>query len=122
MQVAYPKKTDKPLYHGLVTQLQSCNIPFLEAEDLTEGAPLKERFDVVIDAIFGFSFKGTPRPPFDKILEVRHSSNESGARLIRATCIVCWRGSWTFLWQRCVELVRSLELAIVELPSLMRSD
>lgn len=69
-QVAYPKRTDKPLYHGLVTQLESCNIPFLAPGDITNGPPLKERFDVVIDAIFGFSFKGAPRPPFDAILEV----------------------------------------------------
>ncbi len=72
-QVAYPKRTEKPLYHGLVTQLESCNIPFLTAEDITEGTPLRERFDVVIDAMFGFSFKGTPRPPFDTILEVLHA-------------------------------------------------
>ncbi len=69
-QVAYPKRTDKPLYHGLVTQLESCNIPFLAPEDIANGPPLRERFDVVIDAIFGFSFKGAPRPPFDAILEV----------------------------------------------------
>ncbi|CAL8471491.1 g11033 [Coccomyxa elongata] len=69
VQVAYPKRTEKPLYHGLVTQLESCNVPFLTAEDITEGTPLRERFDVVIDAMFGFNFKGTPRPPFDTILE-----------------------------------------------------
>jgi hypothetical protein len=70
VQVVYPKRTEKPLYHGLVTQLESCNIPFLSAEDVLEGEPLAQRFDVVIDAIFGFSFKGAPRPPFDGILEV----------------------------------------------------
>ncbi len=70
VQVMYPKRTDKPLYHGLVTQLQSLNIPFLEADDILHGAPLRERFDVVIDAIFGFSFRGAPRPPFAGVLEV----------------------------------------------------
>ena len=68
-QVCYPKQTDKPLYHGLVTQLQSLQIPFVTAEDLA-AAPLKQQADIVIDAIFGFSFKGAPRPPFDKILDV----------------------------------------------------
>lgn len=68
--MVYPKRTNKPLYHGLVTQLESCNIPFLDADDILQGQPLKDRFDVVIDAIFGFSFKGAPRPPFDGILEV----------------------------------------------------
>jgi NAD(P)H-hydrate epimerase len=27
-------------------------------------------WDVIIDALFGFSFKGTPRPPFDEILRI----------------------------------------------------
>ena len=36
-----------------------------------QAAPLAERYDVVLDALFGFSFKGAPRPPFDAILEVR---------------------------------------------------
>ena len=71
MQVTYPKRTDKPLYHGLVTQLQALRIPFREAGDIIDGAPLRERYDVVIDAIFGFSFKGAPRSPFDTILEAR---------------------------------------------------
>lgn len=34
------------------------------------GGPLASRFDFVIDAMFGFSFKGAPRPPFDGIIEV----------------------------------------------------
>ena len=70
MQVTYPKRTDKPLYHGLVKQLESLNIPFLPPEQVTEGAPLHERYEVIIDAIFGFSFHGSPRPPFDTIVQV----------------------------------------------------
>ena len=70
VQVTYPKRTDKPLYHGLVKQLESLNIPFLAPEEVTEGTPLRERYDVIIDAIFGFSFHGSPRPPFDSIVQV----------------------------------------------------
>ncbi len=72
IQVTYPKRTDKPLYHGLVKQLESLKIAFLPPEDITEGRPLRERYDVVIDAVFGFSFHGSPRPPFDTIVQVRH--------------------------------------------------
>ncbi|KAK9829256.1 hypothetical protein WJX72_004821 [[Myrmecia] bisecta] len=68
--VCYPKQTNKPLYKGLVAQLESLNIPFVSAEDLQDrGRPLSSRFDFVVDAIFGFSFKGEPRPPFDGLLE-----------------------------------------------------
>lgn len=99
-QVCYPKRTDRPLYHGLVTQCQSLGIPFLSLEELEQqcadaaaaaaststststpvvsqqqqeqpaSAGLSGVYDVVIDALFGFSFKGTPRPPFDKLLAV----------------------------------------------------
>lgn len=67
MQLCYPKPTDKALYNGLVTQCCSLGLKFLPAEEVT-GAPLPSRFDLVVDAIFGFSFKGSPRPPFDTML------------------------------------------------------
>jgi NAD(P)H-hydrate epimerase len=68
-QVCYPKQTKKPLYEGLVTQLKSLYIPFIEAEQLQQQ-PLQESYDVVLDAMFGFSFKGEPRPPFDTLIQM----------------------------------------------------
>lgn len=44
-QVCYPKPTDRPLYNGLVTQCRALGIPFIAADELTGGAPLRERFD-----------------------------------------------------------------------------
>jgi len=73
MQVCYPKRTDKPLYHGLVKQLQSLDIPFLEAGELPKES-LGGQYDLVLDAIFGFSFKGAPRPPFDTLLTLLRPS------------------------------------------------
>ncbi|KAK9800858.1 hypothetical protein WJX73_000581 [Symbiochloris irregularis] len=67
-QVCYPKRTNKPLYHGLVTQLESLHIPFVDAEQVLDG-PLASQCDIVMDAMFGFGFKGPPRPPFDAILD-----------------------------------------------------
>ena len=40
--VCYPRRTDKPLYNGLVTQLDSLGIPFLSAAEV-EAAPLTAR-------------------------------------------------------------------------------
>eukprot|EP00904_Undaria_pinnatifida_P001076 jgi/Undpi1/1096/HiC_scaffold_10.g04559.m1 len=61
----YPKPTPRQLFTNLVEQCTQLGIDFLPscpaAEDL--GA-----YDVVVDAIFGFGFKGNPRPPFDTIL------------------------------------------------------
>eukprot|EP00983_Pelagomonas_calceolata_P097769 1158277-Pelagomonas_calceolata.AAC.3 len=40
------------------------------ASVLQAAGPLAQQYDVVLDAIFGFSFKGDPRPPFDEILKL----------------------------------------------------
>ncbi|XP_059461305.1 pyridoxine/pyridoxamine 5'-phosphate oxidase 1, chloroplastic [Corylus avellana] len=65
--VCYPKRTPKPLYSGLVTQLESLSVPFLSVEDLP--LDLSKDFDILVDAMFGFSFHGTPRPPFDDLIQ-----------------------------------------------------
>ncbi|KAF5740176.1 hypothetical protein HS088_TW11G00242 [Tripterygium wilfordii] len=65
--ICYPKRTNKPLYNGLVTQLESLSVPFLSVEDLPSD--LSKDFDILVDAIFGFSFHGAPRPPFDDLLQ-----------------------------------------------------
>ncbi|KAK1278895.1 hypothetical protein QJS04_geneDACA019645 [Acorus gramineus] len=65
--VCYPKRTPKNLYTGLVTQLEALSIPFLSVEDLPMD--LSNDFDIIIDAVFGFSFHGTPRPPFDDLIQ-----------------------------------------------------
>lgn len=68
VQVSYPKRTDKPLYHGLVKQLESLHIPFVDPEEVLSTS-LQDSYDVVVDSMFGFGFKGPPRPPFEAILE-----------------------------------------------------
>jgi len=63
----YPKRTDKPLYKNLLQQVVSLEVPVLDA--LPDAAALKRNFDVVVDAIFGFSFQhGSIRAPFDAII------------------------------------------------------
>ncbi|KAK6277773.1 hypothetical protein POUND7_018096 [Theobroma cacao] len=65
--VCYPKRTSKPLYSGLVTQLESLSIPFLSVDELP--VDWSNDFDILVDAMFGFSFHGAPRPPFDNLIE-----------------------------------------------------
>ena len=55
--ICYPKPTDRPLYNGLVTQCASLGIPFVGADQLAAGGPLAAHYDVVVDAMFGFSFR-----------------------------------------------------------------
>ncbi|XP_024022930.1 pyridoxine/pyridoxamine 5'-phosphate oxidase 1, chloroplastic [Morus notabilis] len=66
--ICYPKRTPKPLYTGLVTQLESLSVPFISVEDLPLN--LLEEFDIIVDAIFGFSYHGSPRPPFDGLIQM----------------------------------------------------
>uniref|UniRef100_A0A0K0DUH9 NAD(P)H-hydrate epimerase n=1 Tax=Strongyloides stercoralis TaxID=6248 RepID=A0A0K0DUH9_STRER len=61
--IFYPKKSKNVLMEKLVTQCQQFNIPFVnEMEDT-------KKFSLIIDAIFGFSFKPPLREPYGEILK-----------------------------------------------------
>ncbi|KOB63156.1 hypothetical protein PFHG_04914 [Plasmodium falciparum HB3] len=64
--VLYPKVNDKTLFKRLLKLLEHYEINVLmslRASDL-------DNYDLIIDSIFGFSFKGEPRKPFDEIIQV----------------------------------------------------
>jgi NAD(P)H-hydrate epimerase len=68
-RVYYPKPTKKPLFDNLTTQLIDLDIPF--CEDFSKAVA---ESSFVVDAIFGFSFKGEVRAPFDKVVEALERS------------------------------------------------
>ena len=69
VDVCYAKPTDRPIFRGLQAQCQALGLPFLEAGEAARRLPRgEEEYDVVLDALFGFSFRGAPRPPFDALL------------------------------------------------------
>lgn len=70
--VFYPKRTDKPLYKNLTTQCERMDIPFLG--DLPDAPGLNSAYSLVVDALFGFSFVGPPRPQFAAILQTIKAS------------------------------------------------
>jgi NAD(P)H-hydrate epimerase len=55
------------LYRGLVAQCASLGVAFLDAGAVL-AAPLAAQADLVLDGLFGFSFSGAPRPPFDALI------------------------------------------------------
>lgn len=63
--ILYPKQTDKELYRNLVHQAKEADVLFLDSlpEDISS------QYSLVVDAIFGFSFKPPVRPQFQPILE-----------------------------------------------------
>ncbi|XP_065327826.1 NAD(P)H-hydrate epimerase [Pelmatolapia mariae] len=70
--ILYPKRPNKPLFQGLTTQCQKMEIPFLT--EMPEAKAIDEAYNLVIDAIFGFSFKGAVREPFGSILDTLKKS------------------------------------------------
>lgn len=71
--VVYPKRSSRqPHYANLVKQCEDLNIPVLEAmpNDLTG-------YGLLLDSIFGFSFKGEPREPFGSILQTMQDMQAS---------------------------------------------
>ncbi|MCQ2819480.1 MAG: NAD(P)H-hydrate epimerase, partial [archaeon] len=64
IEIYYPKRSSKELFTRLTTQNEAYDIKFVGEEVLQK---LSE-YDLIIDAIFGFSFKGNIREPFSKII------------------------------------------------------
>ena len=64
--IFYPKKPAKELFNKLVAQWENIDIEFIDAlpEDLN-----KDTYDYILDGIFGYSFEGEIRSPFDVIID-----------------------------------------------------
>ena len=72
VEIMYPKKNTKnPLYNRLITQCENYDIKISDKiyETKEEYEKIFEDCDIIIDALFGFSFKGEIRQPFKTIIE-----------------------------------------------------
>ncbi|CAB0014128.1 unnamed protein product [Nesidiocoris tenuis] len=70
--VLYPKQPENELYQRLSHQCRSNDIPVLSKID--ECPDVDKHFDLIVDALFGFSFKPPVRPLFLPIVERMRSS------------------------------------------------
>ncbi|PVD36292.1 hypothetical protein C0Q70_03270 [Pomacea canaliculata] len=66
--IFYPKQSNKPLFQNLRAQCEQMDMPFLSFFP-SEPHLIAESYNLVIDALFGFSFKGPARPEFAVILD-----------------------------------------------------
>lgn len=66
-EIYYPKRTDKELYRNLTHQCELNEIKFLNDCPDDDTA---EKYDLIVDALFGFSFKPPVRETFIPILKV----------------------------------------------------
>lgn len=75
--VVYPKQSKKQHFVNLVQQCHDVEIPVLEDMPLDLTG-----FDAIVDAIFGFSFKGAPREPFASALQLMMEAQKTGVPVI----------------------------------------
>ncbi|GFS62741.1 NAD(P)H-hydrate epimerase [Trichonephila clavipes] len=61
--IFYPRRTNKPLFENLVVQCQEMDIPFLSF--LPAIRLVDDSYNLVVDALFGFSFKPPVRVEFE---------------------------------------------------------
>lgn len=77
--IYYPKRTPKPLYENLLEQARRFGVHILE-ELPSDPSELKSSYTILVDALFGFSFK----PPVRKELEpAMNALLQSGVPVIR---------------------------------------
>lgn len=71
--IYYPKRTDKPLFNNLVTQCTLMDIPFLGAcPDILTAS----KYRLIVDGLFGFSFKPPVRESFKDIMNLLTESDK----------------------------------------------
>lgn len=69
--VVLPKKGRATIYTNLLQQLADLQVPVLETIESSDYC----KFVLIIDALFGFSFKGPAREPFAGIISSLVSTN-----------------------------------------------
>ncbi|KAJ3096548.1 NAD(P)H-hydrate epimerase [Phlyctochytrium planicorne] len=121
--IVYPKQPQKELFLGLVQQLKNLKLPIEKelASDLNS-------YNVILDGIFGFSFSGEIRAPFDTIIARLKQSNipiasidiPSGWDVEKAPklCAKFFKGRKHYLGGRFIpeEMEKELELNIPRYP------
>lgn len=67
-EIYYPKRPSKDLFNNLTIQCKRQFIPFVD--EMPNAQYINEHYNFVVDAIFGFSFRGDVRAPYDMIIEI----------------------------------------------------
>lgn len=65
-EIFYPKRPAKILYENLTKQCELFEIPFLSSFPAQEE--LNTKYSLIVDALFGFSFKPPIRQEFSEII------------------------------------------------------
>ena len=81
--IVYPKRSTKTHFINLVKQCEDMRIPILDEINNVQDDD-QQRYYIIVDAIFGFSFHGTaPREPFaSAITNMVELQKEQGSTLV----------------------------------------
>ncbi|VEU21956.1 DEKNAAC102892 [Brettanomyces naardenensis] len=85
LKVYYPRPSSKPLFLNLEKQLQQFKIDVIKTDDeqFTQLKTQLHHSDLIVDALFGFSFHPPMRAPFDRIIEeMLKVQSEEGKKII----------------------------------------
>ncbi|XP_046544272.1 NAD(P)H-hydrate epimerase-like isoform X3 [Haliotis rubra] len=66
--IYYPKQNNKALFESLRRQCEGMDMPFLSFFP-SDPQLIKDSYNLIVDALFGFSFKPPARPEFASTLE-----------------------------------------------------
>ncbi|KAL7750883.1 hypothetical protein RI367_003844 [Sorochytrium milnesiophthora] len=72
--VLYPRPTDKPLYTNLQQQLRALDVPLNTSPDVLDHR--LAACSLVLDALFGFSFRRPVRDPFDAVIKAVNAAGK----------------------------------------------
>eukprot|EP01055_Gregarina_sp_Pseudo9_P002392 Gregarina_sp_Pseudo_9__2391@NODE_2694_length_909_cov_10_587356_g2469_i0_p1_GENE_NODE_2694_length_909_cov_10_587356_g2469_i0NODE_2694_length_909_cov_10_587356_g2469_i0_p1_ORF_typecomplete_len237_score22_77YjeF_N/PF03853_15/7_3e45NAD_binding_7/PF13241_6/0_084_NODE_2694_length_909_cov_10_587356_g2469_i0128838 len=68
VDVYCPKEPNKELYQRLILQLKNHNVEIIR--NLPKDKLTLDKYDSIVDALFGFGFKGDPREPYASFLKL----------------------------------------------------
>lgn len=90
----YPRQVRKQPFEGLLQQARMVDVALVE--EIPRDAEL------VVDAVFGFSFKGERgvRPPFDAVID---EMNACGKPVVSVDVPSGWHVDKGAVWERCVK-------------------
>lgn len=77
--VVYPKRSSKQHFVNLITQCEDAGVTV--SDNMPDSSDF-ETYDAIVDAIFGFSFKGAPREPFATALDQMMEAQKAGVQVI----------------------------------------
>ncbi|CAH1976964.1 unnamed protein product [Acanthoscelides obtectus] len=85
--IYYPVRTEKQLYNNLTTQCTNMAVPFLQM--LPELSTVECTFALIVDAVFGFSFKPPVREAFVASIDLMKKATVPVVRYVAAMRFQC---------------------------------